>query len=237
MIKFFRKIRQNLLMENKTGKYLKYAIGEIVLVVIGILIALSINNWNEEIKNRAFEKEILEQIRANLIKDKQTLESIQVNFENAINSTDKVLKSELSINEKDSLKYWLSDILRFDRFQPLTNSFEVAKSKGLDLISNKKLRFDIGAYYDYEIKRVVKAIEDVEETFKEDWIYFLRKEAKEFKFGQFVVLKDLDILKDENEFTNILRTNKDNYNGGNIRLKSGIEHIDRIINLLDEELQ
>ena len=47
MIKFFRKIRQNLLMENKTGKYFKYAIGEIVLVVIGILIALQINNWNQ----------------------------------------------------------------------------------------------------------------------------------------------------------------------------------------------
>ena len=50
MIKFFRKIRQNLLMENKTGKYFKYAIGEIILVVIGILIALQINNWNEKRK-------------------------------------------------------------------------------------------------------------------------------------------------------------------------------------------
>jgi hypothetical protein len=54
MIKFFRKFRQNLLLENKTGKpalpagrYFKYAIGEIILVVIGILIALQINNWNE----------------------------------------------------------------------------------------------------------------------------------------------------------------------------------------------
>ncbi len=46
MIKFFRNIRQNLLNEGKTTKYLKYAIGEIVLVVIGILIALQINNWN-----------------------------------------------------------------------------------------------------------------------------------------------------------------------------------------------
>ena len=48
MIKIFRKIRQNLLMENKTSKYFKYAIGEILLVVIGILIALQINNWNEK---------------------------------------------------------------------------------------------------------------------------------------------------------------------------------------------
>ena len=53
MIKFFRQIRQNLLLEGKTGKYLKYAIGEIVLVVIGILIALQINNWNENrLKNK-----------------------------------------------------------------------------------------------------------------------------------------------------------------------------------------
>ena len=48
MIKFFRHIRQQLVMENKTGKYLKYAIGEIVLVVIGILLALQINNWNSQ---------------------------------------------------------------------------------------------------------------------------------------------------------------------------------------------
>ncbi len=47
MIKLFRNIRKNLLAEGKTSKYFKYAIGEIVLVVIGILIALSINNWNQ----------------------------------------------------------------------------------------------------------------------------------------------------------------------------------------------
>ena len=52
MIKFFRKIRHKLLSDNKFSKYLVYAIGEIVLVVIGILIALSINNWNENNKLR-----------------------------------------------------------------------------------------------------------------------------------------------------------------------------------------
>ena len=48
MIKFFRKIRYDLMEKNKTGKYFKYAIGEIILVVIGILIALQVNNWNNE---------------------------------------------------------------------------------------------------------------------------------------------------------------------------------------------
>ena len=69
MIKFFRKIRQNLLMENKTGKYFKYAIGEIVLVVIGILIALQINNWNEDRKNQIEEKAILSKFKQDLKSD------------------------------------------------------------------------------------------------------------------------------------------------------------------------
>lgn len=59
MIKFFRKIRQGLLSENKFRKYLIYAIGEIVLVVIGILIALSINNWNENNKSTKSENKAL----------------------------------------------------------------------------------------------------------------------------------------------------------------------------------
>jgi len=59
MLKFFRKIRKDLLSDGKTGKYLKYAIGEIVLVVIGILIALQINNWNENRKDARMEIQVL----------------------------------------------------------------------------------------------------------------------------------------------------------------------------------
>ncbi|WP_411895209.1 hypothetical protein [Winogradskyella sp. A2] len=69
MIKFFRKIRQNLLMENKTGKYFKYAFGEIILVVIGILIALSINNWNEENLQTANFDKILDGLEIELIEN------------------------------------------------------------------------------------------------------------------------------------------------------------------------
>ncbi len=69
MIKFFRKIRQNLLIENKTGKYLKYAIGEIILVVIGILIALSINNWNENLKNNRLKEYYMKSLVEDLSRD------------------------------------------------------------------------------------------------------------------------------------------------------------------------
>jgi len=70
MIKFFRKIRQNLLMENKTGKYFKYAIGEIILVVIGILIALQINNWNETRKVNDLKQIYYNQLLLDLKADK-----------------------------------------------------------------------------------------------------------------------------------------------------------------------
>lgn len=69
MIKFFRRIRFDLMEKNKTAKYLKYAIGEIVLVVIGILIALSINNWNEDRKTNIKIKKSLAALKSDLIQD------------------------------------------------------------------------------------------------------------------------------------------------------------------------
>lgn len=69
MIKFFRKIRYNLMSENKTSKYFKYAFGEIVLVVIGILIALQINNWNENRKSSNIRNNYYKQVLQDLSKD------------------------------------------------------------------------------------------------------------------------------------------------------------------------
>lgn len=75
MIKFFRHIRQTLIMENKTSKYFKYAIGEIVLVVIGILIALQVNNWNET----RLEQKRIRQYAKSLIEDlKNDIEMLKV---------------------------------------------------------------------------------------------------------------------------------------------------------------
>ena len=78
MIKFFRRIRYGLMEQNKTGKYFKYAIGEIVLVVIGILIALQINNWNEQRKDNAKEQEYLKEIKNSLITDTLQIKKILI---------------------------------------------------------------------------------------------------------------------------------------------------------------
>ena len=73
MIKFFRHSSQSLIMKNQTGKYFKYAIGEIILVVIGILIALQINNWNENRINKKEEKNILSALKTEISENQAIL--------------------------------------------------------------------------------------------------------------------------------------------------------------------
>jgi len=82
MIKFFRKIRQDLLSDGKNRRYLKYAIGEIILVVIGILIALQINNWNEQRKIRIAEKQLYQRILTDLQVDEHKIENHIAQYKN-----------------------------------------------------------------------------------------------------------------------------------------------------------
>ena len=74
MLKFFRQIRQQLLVENSFSKYLLYALGEIILVVIGILIALQINNWNETKKIQATELAALKNLQKEFVKNQDKFE-------------------------------------------------------------------------------------------------------------------------------------------------------------------
>ena len=78
MLRFFRQIRQRLITNNRFSKYLLYAIGEILLVVIGILIALSIDNWNEERKNNILKKSYIENLVVDLNKDVESLEELNI---------------------------------------------------------------------------------------------------------------------------------------------------------------
>ena len=80
MIKFFRNIRQTMIKENKVSKYLLYAIGEIFLVVIGILIALQINNWNEKRVIREETELRLSKLIEDLVNDQNQLKNMQYEY-------------------------------------------------------------------------------------------------------------------------------------------------------------
>ncbi|WP_242117823.1 DUF6090 family protein [Aestuariivivens sediminicola] len=89
MIKFFRRIRQRLLAENNFSKYLIYAIGEIILVVIGILIALQVNNWNENRKRNANELEYLKRLNEDI---KVSIEKTRLYTDFMINTANRSTK-------------------------------------------------------------------------------------------------------------------------------------------------
>jgi hypothetical protein len=147
MIKFFRKIRQNLLSEGKNGKYFKYAIGEIILVVIGILIALQINNWSKEKQNRNQEQILLQQL---LIEYKNNLQQIENKIyirDEGINSALKLLSYRNLKIPYDSVNRNLSRLLLRPTFDPeLSVSSELMNSGKLYLISNGDLRNKISAF-------------------------------------------------------------------------------------------
>jgi hypothetical protein len=144
MIKFFRKIRQNLLMENKTGKYFKYAIGEIILVVIGILIALSINTWNENRKDGIKEQVILISLKVNLEENLKLLNLANRATTDAYNASLNLHElttpnsNNINSNVIDSLISVTFDYFSFDANSGTIN--EIINSGQLNIIKNEELK-------------------------------------------------------------------------------------------------
>lgn len=160
MIKFFRQIRQKLLSENKLRKYLLYAVGEIVLVVIGILIALAVNNWNQEKKEQRLVDDILVRLKYDLVKD-------TINFRNeiirntALREDLKELLVELydGIDNMEEVKKMSEtwDQMLDQAFSPNDNTYQSMLSSGtLGFIQNQDLKDQIiDLYREYDQTRVL----------------------------------------------------------------------------------
>ncbi len=182
MIRVFRNIRQQLAAQKRAGAYLRYAVGEIVLVVIGILIALQVNNWNEGRKDKKFEHEILALIDQNLAQDSVSLSSELSNAKLAIHLTDRLLVQVKLKNYSDSLNYWMGKIICFERFRAQSSAYEMLKAKGLENISDKPLQLSLISYYDETLYRVYQALNDVEKSFNKDWTPLIIRDFKDFKW-------------------------------------------------------
>jgi hypothetical protein len=144
MIKFFRKIRQNLIMENKTGKYLKYAIGEIVLVVIGILIALSLNNWKENLANLGEETRILtglkQEFEVNLAEVSRNIKLNTLTKESTVELIH-LMRTENAFANSRYVDSLLNAVYMFGSFDAQTGLIdEVISSGKLSIINDTELR-------------------------------------------------------------------------------------------------
>ena len=159
MIPFFRKIRKQFADDNKPLKYMRYAIGEIILVVIGILIAISINNWNENRKERIAEQTLYQTLISSLESDLEDAndkisivdKSIKAQEIFIVNSFDEV-KNKFNKNELESLLTSVSESSR--SFFPNYGLYDkISNNNQIELIRSAELQMKIIELYEQHYKR------------------------------------------------------------------------------------
>ena len=139
-----------MLTENKFSKYFLYAIGEIVLVVIGILIALSINNWNEDQKNKALEKNMLVNIVENLEQNCDRLKSRIQSISFYRKSGSVIISAiENKLIDQDSLEnYFHFALMNTSNIRLLETGYNVIKNNGFEIIRNQALKKEMMVFFE-----------------------------------------------------------------------------------------
>ena len=237
-MKIFRKVRQKLAAENSVAKYLRYAIGEIFLVVIGILIALQVNNWNENRKDATFEREILTLIDQNLKQDSVSLSSELFKTKLAIHLTDRLLKQvKLKNFNNDSLNYWMGKIICFERFRSQSSAYEMLKSKGLENISDKTLQMALISYYDENLFQLYQELNDVEFSFNNDWVPILKQDFKDYHWSGYCQPVNSEVFFEKPSTITLFKLYKDNRSGLIRGEENALNKITEIRNLINKDIK
>jgi hypothetical protein len=161
MIPFFRKIRYRLAQDNQFLKYSRYAVGEILLVVVGILIALYINNWNEERKDSKFERKMLLEVKKTMEQDLIELKYYKERNAAKKKGIQELLKISASgekVPDSTLLKFYNRMIMGFNIVSN-RGAYETIKTIGLDKISDDSVRTSLAFIFDVQLPRVSKSFE------------------------------------------------------------------------------
>ena len=247
MIKFFRKIRQKLLSENKFSKYLIYAIGEIILVVIGILIALQINNANENKKLRFKETKTLKVIRDGIAKDTANLnwyrEWLSI-AENGINKAQIELAKE---QPNDSLGLYLNLALMQIDFKLNRAPYESLKSNSPNIISNDSLKNAIIDFYEFRSQFIENSAERndlINEALLAHSIDLFENISRYGEitegswYGRVLVPFDIQALKKDKRLLTLLRSKLANIQYEyTFSYTQGMKNLTKMLKALDNEIK
>lgn len=238
MIKFFRQIRYNLMGQNKTGKYLKYAIGEIVLVVIGILIALSINNWNTNKIASKKERDILKELSDGLELDKSILEIALQNDSDDLQDLRK-LDSLLNFPEHEpnsDINYLFGKVYGF-RFQRVNVAFyEDLKSSGLQVIKDDQIRLAIVDLFEDNYIVLKDLLNNERSVNQVNRPYFLEN-FTELTFREYAKPNDFKLVWRDSYFKNLVHYRIITLETNQIKwYKKTIEDIDNLQSLISSYL-
>lgn len=235
MISFFRKIRKSMLNQNKATRYIIYALGEIVLVVIGILIALQMNNWNEEKKIRTFETDILNLLDLNLASD-SLLMRFELNRAQLANQVTDSLLDQVNLKQyNEQLNGWMGKIISFERFKSQSSAFEVLKSKGFETIRDEELRLSLITYYDQTLFKVYQSIGDVEEAFNRDWIPVVKQEIEDFVYLRRIAPRNSKEFFETPSTLVLFKLYKDNREGSILSMRDALIKISKLRALIKKQ--
>lgn len=152
MLRFYKKLEENFLNLSGFSKYLIYGVTEIILLVVGVVIALQVNSWGEQRNNSELEKYYLGALQEQVAKDIDDVKSViehNSSVLDGINSLLTLAKENKSISDESSMLNWAS-IFITSGTNPNTIVFDDMKSSGrINLVSSPGLRFQIQEYYDY----------------------------------------------------------------------------------------
>lgn len=243
MIKFFRKIRRKLIDEGNLKKYLIYAVGEIVLVVIGILIALQVNNWSLNKKEKEDERKTLIELKEGFKLDLEDLAFNKDIMRGATNSCAILIRHiDNQLPFHDSLKVHFARSIANTRFVSNSGPYETLKTKGIELISNDTLRHQIVKMHDFHFE-AMKTFETGETLSDKYWIEFCMKhfdvvqmitinKQNEISEGKMTPL-NYEGLISNTEYLTLLKTIK---NQNEVSVKSRIEVICKKLEALIESI-
>jgi hypothetical protein len=156
VITVFRRLRKKLVEKGGIWRYTLYAIGEILLVVVGILIALQVNNWNEDRKERDLELKMLSQIEADLKGSSENISELYMRLEISVNSADSLLKSFRNQTKTQGFVFHASLIHRRFFFNPSTSGYAQLRTSSANVIQNDVLRNRIVEIYEGEFEEIKK---------------------------------------------------------------------------------
>lgn len=236
MLTFLRKIRKSLVESGSGGRYLIYAVGEIALVVIGILIALQINNWNEWNKQRIKETEILQSLVDNFELNILTLESDIENLYRLNHS------AKIAISVLDERRPYVDSLgVHFHRARVpkgqlsiSQSGYEQYKNIGYDIIIDDSLKREVINYFESTFPKWLKIYNEV--NYKNESFYDYHVPLFYYKSSTIEPI-DIESLYTDQYFLGWLKA----YMGGRVTLiqmeQNLIEETQRVLQLIKNELR
>ena len=238
MLRFFRTLRQRLLTEGRIGKYLLYAIGEILLVVIGILLALQIDDWNERRKVRKLEIKTLKELHSDLTQSYQDIEADRNFMEACVVSNEVILRA---ITQK--LPYTDSLLPHFSNLYPYQATFSLnqttydnIRQTGSNLITNDSLRIDVSDFYRGYVNMYREMEDRFVENHYENSVKPMFLESFVFLQGNQMAPRDYSGFTDNARYEQLLRYNVRTLQGITRVQSSMLNGIQNILERIDAEI-